>query len=194
MLGSFGFSGVGGVGGVSGGVFGVDVYTTKTGTVEYGIYHYDILSGTSLPDDEKVTWYYSVYNTDSPLCIGTIPKGTPICSEKNAVILQDDFGNRTGMLKSYSTMNDVLMENENKAGTTGYHLQNTGYMRTPQPLGSGCYVVAELKTPYGYLRAKPEAHELYSGVDYYYEGGDMFKKTVMVDYQKRIDKMYSYEK
>ena len=91
-------------------------------------------------------------------------------------------------------MNDVLMENENKAGTTGYHLQNTGYMRTPQPLGSGCYVVAELKTPYGYLRAKPEAHELYSGVDYYYEGGDMFKKTVMVDYQKRIDKMYSYEK
>lgn len=175
-------------------ILGKDGYTTKTGTVEYGIYHYDILSGTSLPDDEKVTWYYSVYNTDSPLCIGTIPKGTPICSEKNAVILQDDFGNRTGMLKSYSTMNDVLMENENKAGTTGYHLQNTGYMRTPQPLGSGCYVVAELKTPYGYLRAKPEAHELYSGVDYYYEGGDMFKKTVMVDYQKRIDKMYSYEK
>mgnify|MGYP004699509937 CR=1 FL=1 len=53
-------------------ILGKDGYTTKTGTVEYGIYHYDILSGTSLSDDEKVTWYYSVYNTDSPLCIGTI--------------------------------------------------------------------------------------------------------------------------
>lgn len=173
-------------------ILGENGYTKITGTIEYGIYHYDILDGTSIPDDEEVTWYYSVYNTDSPMCVGIIPKGTPICSEKNAVILQDDFGNRTGMLKAYSTLNDVLMEDEDKAGTTSYHLQNTGYIRTPQPLGSGCYVVAELKTPAGYLRGKPEAHEIYSGVDYYYESGDMFKKAAAVDYAKRIDQSYSY--
>ena len=183
-------------------ILGADGYNKITGTVEYGVYHLDVMSGTSIPDDEEVTWYYSVYNTDSPLCVGTIPKGTPICSEKNAVILQDNFTvnkdendeTRTGMLKAYSSLNDVLMEDEDKAGTTSYHLQNTGYIRTPQPLGSGCYVVAELKTPSGYLRGKPEAHEIYSGVDYYYEGGDMFKKAAMVDYQKRIDLNYSYAK
>ena len=183
-------------------ILGANGYTKISGTIEYGVYHLDVLSGTSIPDDENVTWYYSVYNTDSPLCAGTIPKGTPICSEKNAVILQDNFTvsgddndeTRTGMLKAYSTLNDVLMEDEDKAGTTSYHLQNTGYIRTPQPLGSGCYVVAELKTPSGYLRGKPEAHEIYSGVDYYYEGGDMFKKAAMVDYAKRIDQSYSYAK
>lgn len=91
--------------------------------MEYSIYHFDTITGTSLPDDEEVTWYYSVYNTDSPLCVGTIPKRTPICSEKNAVILQDDFGNWTDMMKSYSTLTDVLMEYEDKADTTSYHLQ-----------------------------------------------------------------------
>ncbi len=183
-------------------ILGANGYTKISGTVEYGVYHLDVLAGTSIPDDENVTWYYSVYNTDSPLCVGTIPKGTPICSEKNAVILKDNFtvngdGNdetRTGMQKAYSSLNDVLMEDEDKAGTTSYHLQNTGYIRTPQPLGSGCYVIAELKTPSGYLRGKPEAHEIYSGVDYYYEGGDMFKKAAMVDYAKRIDQNYSYAK
>ena len=173
-------------------LLGAKGYTKITGTVRYGVYTYDTIYGTSIPDDETITWYYSVYNTDSPLCVGTIPKGTPICSEKNAVILEDDMGSRTGMMKAYSTLNDVLMEDEDSAGTTSYHLQNTGYIRTPQPLGSGCYVLAELKTPYGYLRGKPEAHEIYSGTDYYYEGGDMFKKVAMVDYAKRIDKAYSY--
>ncbi len=182
-------------------LFGADGYTKTSGTIEYGVYHLDVLSGTSIPDDEEVTWYYSVYNTDSPICVGIIPKGTPICSEKNAVILEDNFDEsgdsdetRFGMQKAYSTLNDVLMEDEDKAGTTSYHLQNTGYFRTPQPVGSGCYVLAELKTPSGYLRAKPQAYEVYSDSVYYYESGDMFKKAQMVDYAKRIDQNEAYAK
>ena len=61
----------------------------------------------------------------------------------------------------YTTTNDVNMVDEENE-TKSYHDQNTGYFVTPQPIGAGVYVLAELKPPTGYSRTKPIAIEVYS--------------------------------
>lgn len=53
----------------------------------------------------------------------------------------------------YSTMNDVEVTTEENADAKEYVNQNTGYFVTPQPIGAGVYVLAEIKAPGG-LRQK----------------------------------------
>ena len=91
---------------------------------------------------------------------GMVPKGTPICKEEQAVILD--------------------LKNQNV-------LQTTGYLETPEPIESGVYVLAELKAPSGYVRSKPIPVEVYSDqVQYYPNGGE--EKASAVSFVNRMDK------
>ena len=91
---------------------------------------------------------------------GMVPKGTPICKEEQAVILD--------------------LKNQNV-------LQTTGYLETPEPIESGVYVLAELKAPSGYVRSKPIPVEVYSDqVQYYPNGGE--EKAAAVSFVNRMDK------
>ena len=89
---------------------------------------------------------------------GIVPKGTPICVESERIMLTDKIGNRTGQMTVYSTMNDVEVTTEENADAKEYVNQNTGYFVTPQPIGAGVYVLAEIKAPAGYVSSKPVAY------------------------------------
>ena len=43
---------------------------------------------------------------------GTVPEGTPICSEDEQIVLGDEYGNKTVAFKTYSTTRDGLMRDE----------------------------------------------------------------------------------
>lgn len=94
---------------------------------------------------------------------GVIPKGTPVCQEKDCVFWQDEDGKRTGTFYALSTSYDGGEEDI---------LQVTGYLETPEALSAGVYVLAELKAPAGYVRSAPIPVEIYSDkVTYYPDGG-----------------------
>ena len=136
--------------------------TTITGT-------YEFLKAMGADDIKP---YEKIFNKNTNLYSGTVPAGTPVCVESEQIILYDDTGAKTGDMTVYTTTNDVNMvaeEDESKA----YHDQNTGYFVTPQPIGAGVYVLAELKPPTGYSRTKPIAIEVYSDAVTYYFNGDM---------------------
>ena len=114
------------------------------------------------------------------------PKGTPICVESERIMLTDKIGNRTGQMTVYSTMNDVEVTTEENADAKEYVNQNTGYFVTPQPIGAGVYVLAEIKAPAGYVRSKPVAYEVYSDKTSYYVDGDMYSKTDAVRYEGNL--------
>lgn len=110
------------------------------------------------------------------LWYGTVPEGTPVCREAERIVLQDRAGNKTGEFQAFTTKRDGAMREEPEAeagqrpGITVAD-QNTGYLELPQPIGSGVYVLAEIKPPSGYARSKPVAVEVYSDqVSYYMEG------------------------
>lgn len=122
---------------------------------------------------------------------GTVPIGTPICAETERILLTDRTGKQTGTFEAFSTVYDGDMKAEDGTGVeagqlsgdgigsriTKDGLQVTGYLETPQPVGTGVYVLAELKTPAGYARSKPVPVEIYSDeVSYYLDGGK--EKTV----------------
>lgn len=117
---------------------------------------------------------------------GIVPKGTPICVESERIMLTDKIGNRTGQMTVYSTMNDVEVTTEENADAKEYVNQNTGYFVTPQPIGAGVYVLAEIKAPAGYVRSKPVAYEVYSDKTSYYVDGDMYSKTDAVRYEGNL--------
>ena len=136
--------------------------TTITGTYEF----------LKAMGADNIKPYTKIFGEETNQFSGTVPAGTPVCVESEQIILYDDTGAKTGDMTVYTTTNDVNMvaeEDESKA----YHDQNTGYFVTPQPIGAGVYVLAELKPPTGYSRTKPIAIEVYSDAVTYYFNGDM---------------------
>lgn len=127
------------------------------------------------------------------LCTGIVPKGTPVCVESEQIMLTDQLGNRTGQMTVYTTNNDVKAAGEEDAAEKVYKNQNTGYFVTPQPVGAGVYVLAELKAPNGYARSKPVAYEVYSDKTQYYVDGDMYQKVTAVRYESNLMEDIDYE-
>lgn len=127
------------------------------------------------------------------LCTGIVPKGTPVCVESEQIMLTDQLGNRTGQMTVYTTNNDVKAAGEENAADKTYQNQNTGYFVTPQPVGAGVYVLAELKAPNGYARSKPVAYEVYSDKTQYYVDGDMYQKVTAVRYDGNLMEDIDYE-
>lgn len=117
------------------------------------------------------------------ICSGLVKKGTPICVESERIMLTDELGARTGQMTVYTTLNDVLVAGEKNPADKTYANQNTGYFTTPQPIGAGVYVLAEIKAPAGYARSKPVPFEVYSDKTQYYVDGDMYSKVSTVRYE-----------
>lgn len=120
------------------------------------------------------------------LCSGKVKKGTPVCVESERIMLTDETGARTGQMTVYTTINDVLVAGEKDAADKVYANQNTGYIVTPQPIGAGVYVLAEIKAPDGYARSKPVPFEVYSDKTQYYVDGDMYNKVSAVRYEENL--------
>ncbi len=118
------------------------------------------------------------------LCSGTVPKGTPICLEREQIMLTDGEGARSGQMTVYTTLNDVTAAGEEIGAEKRAINQNAGYLVTPQPVGAGVYILAEIKAPDGYARSKPVAYEVYSDKTQYYVDGDMYSKVTAVRYEK----------
>lgn len=129
-----------------------------------------------------------IETVDSPgeICSGLVKKKTPICVESERIMLTDDTGSRTGQMTVYTTLNDVLVAGEKVEAEKDYSNQNTGYFVTPQSIGAGVYVLAELKAPDGYARSKPVPFEVYSDKTQYYVDGDMYNKVTAVRYEDNI--------
>lgn len=117
------------------------------------------------------------------LCSGTVPKGTPVCLERERIMLTDEAGARRGQMTVYTTLNDVMAAGEETAAEKRAVNQNTGYLVTPEPVGAGVYVLAEIKAPDGYARSRPVAYEVYSDKTQYYVDGDMYSKVTAVRYE-----------
>ncbi|MEG0813810.1 MAG: SpaA isopeptide-forming pilin-related protein [Clostridium sp.] len=122
------------------------------------------------------------------LYYGTVSAGTPICKEKEPIILLDSEGKKTGSFLAYSTTNDIEQVDGEEAALKSFEDQNTGYLETPQPLGAGCYVIAEIKPPSGYVRSKPVAIEIYSDQVTYYMDGNRDRRVRSPIYEYDISK------
>ncbi len=121
------------------------------------------------------------------LYTGIVPAGTPICEEAEQIYLGDAKGNHTVAMKSYTTVRDGLMKDEDKNKSLVYADQTVGYLETPQPLGAGAYVIAEVKPPAGYARSKPIALEVYSDQVAYYKEGNKDERVVAAIYEYPSD-------
>ncbi|MCI8517881.1 MAG: hypothetical protein HFG75_13615 [Hungatella sp.] len=111
------------------------------------------------------------------ICTGLVPAGTPVCEERDQVIMTDRYGNKTGEFKAFTTARDGLLEDSDRGGFT-YGDQNTGYLETPQELAAGVYVLVEISPPAGYSRTKPVAVEIYSDKTAYYQEGDPAERVL----------------
>ena len=130
---------------------------------------------------------------------GVVSAGTPICKEDDQILLTDlgtikdgliyknGEGNKTGTFAAFSTLNDLLVVDEDGNGKV-YADQDTGYVITPAPIGAGTYVLAEMKAPTGYVRTDPVAVEVYSDSVEYYKDGDRFSKVPATVYTENIIK------
>jgi len=121
-----------------------------------------------------------------PIYTGCVKKGTPICVESERIMLTDSVGAKTGQMTVYATLNDVLVASEESAADKLYADQNTGYFITPQPIGAGVYVLAEIKAPDGYVKSNPVPYEVYSDKTQYYVDGDMYSKVSAVRYEGNL--------
>ena len=136
--------------------------TTITGTYEF----------LKAMGADNIKPYTRIFGKETNQYSGTVPAGTPVCLESEQIILYDETGAKTGDMTVYTITNDIQMIGEEDA-TKSYKDQNVGYFVTPQPIGAGVYVLAELKPPTGYSRTKPIAVEVYSDEVTYYINGDM---------------------
>lgn len=110
---------------------------------------------------------------------GIVAAGTPICREKDVVILSDEKGIRTGEFEALSTAIDE---------EDGQVLQTAGYLETPKSVKAGVYVLAELKAPAGYRRSSPIPVEIYSdAVSYYPDGGEKKAAAVRYSYSSKSE-------
>jgi uncharacterized surface anchored protein len=114
---------------------------------------------------------------------GTVPAGTLICKESEQVILSDQEGRRTGQFEAFTITRDGLQAKEEDLTKTTYQDQNTGYLITPQPLGSGTYVLCEIRPPAGYVRTEAVAIEIYSDRITYYLDGNRDNRVAAAIYE-----------
>lgn len=121
------------------------------------------------------------------LYTGVVPAGTPICEEGERVILGDGMGNQTVAFKSFSTVLDGYMKQEDANTYRSWQYQTVGYLETPQPLGAGAYVILEEKAPAGYTRSKPVAVEVYSDKVTYYKEGNKDHRVLAALYEYDAD-------
>ena len=118
---------------------------------------------------------------------GTVRAGTPICEEKDKVVLSDACGNDVGQFEAFSTTGDLSMkQEETNAAPNEYRRQTAGYLKTPQPLGAGVYVLCEIP-PMGYVRTAPVAVEIYSDEVSYYKEGNRDKRVLAAVYEEPAD-------
>lgn len=122
---------------------------------------------------------------------GVVPAGTPVCREEEMIWLTDRQGQKVGEFHAYTTERDGQMETEwsdrTSADVSGLSFadQNTGYLDTPEPLGAGAYVLAEVKAPAGYVRTRPIAIEIYSDKVTYYKEGKRQERVAAAIYEYR---------
>lgn len=109
--------------------------------------------------------------TPGTMYSGTVKAQTPVCREEDRIVMKDEAGNETGQFAAFSTLHEIEMKQEDtNRGPKEYRLQAAGYLTTPEPLGAGVYVLAEIP-PRGYVRTAPIAVEIYSDqISYYKEG------------------------
>ena len=118
---------------------------------------------------------------------GTVKAGTPVCKEQDQIVLSDSQGNLVGQFKAFSTVSDVSMKQEDtNQAPDEYRLQTVGYLTTPQPLGAGTYVLAEVP-PRGYVRTAPVAIEIYSDKVTYYKEGKQDRRVRAAIYEERME-------
>lgn len=147
-------------------------------------------AGMIMPIVRKSSWIDRLTGkTQGPgnLFTGIVPKGTPVCEERDQIILGDASGNETVAFKSYSTSKDGLMKAESDGSTLSYQNQNVGYLETPQPLGAGAYVVTEVKAPMGHARIKPLALEVYSDHVSYYQDANKDDRVTAAIFEYQSD-------
>lgn len=164
----------------------------KTDTLVSGTKEFlEAMGATEItPFVKKLTWFDKLIGKEADpgnFYSGIVPAGTPICEESDQVILGDSFGNQTVAFKAYSTVLDGLMKDETDNSTLRYQYQTVGYIETPQPLGAGTYVVAELKPTSGYSRSKPVALEVYSDKVAYYKEGNKDARVLAAMYEDPSD-------
>jgi len=114
---------------------------------------------------------------------GFVPAGTPVCSEKDQIVLTDNYGGKAGDFKAYTTTRDGAME-DLETGETIYGDQNAGYLEIPQELDAGAYVLVEISPPAGYTRSRPVALEVYSDKIAYCRSGNVKNKVLATIYKR----------
>lgn len=114
---------------------------------------------------------------------GIVKAQTPVCREEDRIVMQDKAGNETGQFAAFSTLHEIEMKQEDTdQGPKEYRLQAAGYLTTPEPLGAGVYVLAEIP-PRGYVRTAPIAVEIYSDQISYYKEGKKDKRVLAAVYE-----------
>lgn len=120
---------------------------------------------------------------DRELYSGYVSEGTPVCVERDQIILRDNYGGKAGDFRAYTTTRDGAMVSSD-GKKSFYGDQNAGYIETPQELDAGAYVLVEISPPAGYTRTKPVALEVYGDKVAYYRKGDMKNKVLATLYKK----------
>lgn len=142
------------------------------------------------PQQRRASWIDRITGKEygpGNLYTGVVPAGTPICEEPEKIALGDSYGTQTVAFKSYSTVRDGKMKEEERNTGSAYQLQTVGYLETPQPLGAGAYVICEAKPPTGYVRSKPVALEVYSDKVTYYKEGSRDSRVLAALYEYQAD-------
>ena len=65
------------------------------------------------------------------LWTGIVAAGTPICSEREQIVMVDAKGRRTGEFEAYTTTRDGVQAEEENPAELSWQDQNTGYLMTP---------------------------------------------------------------
>lgn len=114
---------------------------------------------------------------------GIVKAQTPVCREEDKIVMKDTVGNETGQFAAFSTLHEIEMKKEDtNQEPKEYRLQAAGYLTTPEPLGAGVYVLAEIP-PRGYVRTAPIAVEIYSDQVSYYEEGKREQRVLAAVYE-----------
>lgn len=114
---------------------------------------------------------------------GMVKAQTPVCREEDRIVMKDENGKDTGQFAAFSTLHEIEMKQEDtNRGPKEYRLQAAGYLTTPEPLGAGVYVLAEIP-PRGYIRTAPIAVEIYSDQVSYYKEGKRDQKILAAIYE-----------
>ena len=118
---------------------------------------------------------------EDELFSGVVAAGTPICEEKDQIVLRDQ--------SAYATVRNGQMQKEYSDGAEDHMKtgqQTVGYAELPDVLGAGVYVIAEMKAPAGYVRCRPIVVEIYSDKVTYYQEGDRERRIYGAVYGSNV--------